>query len=137
MFHLGGKIALITGAATGIGQAIALALSSSGADVVITDRQVDALVETESQVVGFGRRVFKIAVDVREQASIRLAVASVEKSFGPIDILINNAGINRPAPAERVTAEEWDDHFNTNVRGGFFLAQDEAPLPETFQKLAI
>lgn len=123
MFRLDGKIALITGAATGIGQAIALALASSGADVAITDRRVDALGETESQVLGYGRRVFKISIDVREQESIRLGVAAVEKSFGPIDILINNAGINRPAPAERVTVEEWDDHFNTNVRGGFFLAQ--------------
>jgi len=123
MFRLDGKIALITGAAAGIGQAIAFALASSGADVAITDRRVDALGETESQVLGYGRRVFKITIDVREQESIRLGVAAVEKSFGPIDILINNAGINRPAPAERVTVEEWDDHFNTNVRGGFFLAQ--------------
>ena len=123
MFRLDGKIALITGAGTGIGQAIALALASSGADVAITDRRVDTLGDTESQILGFGRRVFKVAIDVREQESIRVGVAAVEESFGPIDILINNAGINRPAPAERVTIGEWDDHFNTNVRGGFFLAQ--------------
>jgi NAD(P)-dependent dehydrogenase (short-subunit alcohol dehydrogenase family) len=123
MFRLDGKIALITGAATGIGQAITLALASNGADVVITDRRVDALDETESRALGYGRRVFKIAIDVREEKSIRLGVAAVEEEFGPIDILINNAGINRPAPAQHVTIEEWDDHFNTNVRGGFFLAQ--------------
>jgi 2-deoxy-D-gluconate 3-dehydrogenase len=123
MFRLDGKIALITGAATGIGQAIALALASSGADIVITDRRLDALAETQSLILKYGHRVFKIAVDVRDQDSIRLGVTTVEESFGPIDILVNNAGINRPAPAQRVTIEEWDDHFNTNVRGGFFLAQ--------------
>jgi NAD(P)-dependent dehydrogenase (short-subunit alcohol dehydrogenase family) len=123
MFRLDGRIALITGGATGIGQAIALALASSGADVVITDRRLDALAETESRAAGYGRRVFKLAVDVRYQEEIRRGVAAVEESFGPIDILVNNAGINRPAPADRVTIEEWDDHFNTNVRGGFLLAQ--------------
>ncbi len=123
MFRLDGRTALITGAATGIGQAIALALASNGADVVITDRRLDALDETESLALGYGGRVFRTAVDVREQDQIRRCVADVENSFGPIDILVNNAGINRPAAAQDVTAEEWDDHFNTNVRGGFFLAQ--------------
>ena len=123
MFRLDDKIALVTGAATGIGQAIALALASSGADIVITDRRLEALVETESQILSYGRRALRIAVDVREQDEVRRCVAIAEESFGPIDILVNNAGINRPAPAHEVTPEEWDDHFNTNVRGGFFLTQ--------------
>jgi 2-deoxy-D-gluconate 3-dehydrogenase len=123
MFRLDDKIALVTGAATGIGQAIALALASSGADIVITDRRLEALVETESQILSYGRRALRIAVDVREQDEVRRCVAIAEESFGPIDILVNNAGINRPAPAHEVTREEWDDHFNTNVRGGFFLTQ--------------
>jgi 2-deoxy-D-gluconate 3-dehydrogenase len=54
---------------------------------------------------------------------ISRSVVEIEQSFGAIDILVNNAGINRPAPTDRATVEEWDDHFNTNVRGGFFLAQ--------------
>jgi NAD(P)-dependent dehydrogenase (short-subunit alcohol dehydrogenase family) len=123
MFRLDGRTALITGAATGIGQAIALALAFNGADIAITDRRLDALAETESRALGYGRRVFKVAIDVREQTEIQHGVATVEKSFGAIDILVNNAGINRPSPAHLVTMEEWDDHFNTNVRGGFFLAQ--------------
>lgn len=123
MFRLDGRIALITGAATGIGQAIALALASNGADIVITDRRLSTLAETESQALEYGRRVFKVAIDVREIENIQRGVATAEESFGPIDILVNNAGINRPAAAQNVTIEEWDDHFNTNVRGGFFLAQ--------------
>jgi NAD(P)-dependent dehydrogenase (short-subunit alcohol dehydrogenase family) len=123
MFRLDGKIALITGAATGIGQAIAVSLASNGADIAITDRSIDTLNETESQIVAQGRRVFKAEVDVRDVGQIHQGVAKIEKSFGPLSILVNNAGINRPASADRATVEEWDDHFNTNVRGGFFLAQ--------------
>jgi NAD(P)-dependent dehydrogenase (short-subunit alcohol dehydrogenase family) len=123
MFRLDGRIALVTGAATGIGQAISCALACNGADIVITDRRSEALAETESRILGYGRRVFKAAMDVRVQEEIRCGVASAEKSFGSIDILVNNAGINRPAPAQEVSVEEWDDHFSTNVRGGFFLAQ--------------
>lgn len=123
MFRLDGKIALITGAATGIGQAIAVSLASNGVDIAITDRSLDTLTETESQIVAQGRRVFKVIIDVRDVKQICHGVAEIEKSFGPINILVNNAGINRPAPADRATVDEWDDHFNTNVRGGFFLAQ--------------
>ncbi len=123
MFRLDGKIALVTGAATGIGQAIAITLASNGADVAITDKSLGALAETESQILTRGRRVFKNTIDVRNVEQIRYGVAETERSFGPISILINNAGINRPAPGECVTVDEWDDHFNTNVRGGFFLAQ--------------
>lgn len=123
MFRLDGRTALITGAATGIGQAIALALASNGADVVITDRNMDALSETESLALAHGVRVFKTTVDVRELDQIQQCVSTVEQSFAPIDILVNNAGINRPAAGQDVTLKEWEDHFNTNVRGGFFLAQ--------------
>jgi NAD(P)-dependent dehydrogenase (short-subunit alcohol dehydrogenase family) len=123
MFRLNGKIALVTGAATGIGQAIALSLASSGADIAITDKSLNTLAETESQILAQGRRVFKAAIDVRDVEQIRYGVAEIERSFGPVSILINNAGINRPAPGDRATVDEWDDHFNTNVRGGFFLAQ--------------
>jgi 2-deoxy-D-gluconate 3-dehydrogenase len=123
MFRLDGKIALVTGAATGIGQAIAVALAASGADIAIADRSAESLANTESLVVAQGRRVFKTMIDVRIIEQIEWGVPEIEKHFGPIDILVNNAGINRPAPADRATVEEWDDHFNTNVRGGFFLAQ--------------
>src|SRR4051812_25509567 len=89
MFRLDGRIALITGAATGIGQAIALALASNGADIAITDRRLEALVETESLASKYGRRVFKSVIDVRMQEQIERGVTEIEKSFGPIDILVN------------------------------------------------
>ena len=127
MFRLDGKTALVTGAATGLGQAIAVALAANGADVAISDRAMERLAETENQLQTYGRKVFRLTLDVRNLAQIREAVASAEAQFGKIDILINNAGINRPAAGLEVSAEEWDDHFNTNVRGGFFAAQASAP----------
>ena len=127
MFRLDGKTALVTGAATGLGQAIAVALAANGADVAISDRVPERLAETESQMQAFGHRVSRITLDVRHLAQIREVVAGVEAQFGKIDILVNNAGINRPAAGLEVTCEEWDDHFHTNVRGGFFCAQAVAP----------
>jgi NAD(P)-dependent dehydrogenase (short-subunit alcohol dehydrogenase family) len=123
MFRLDGRIALVTGAATGIGQAIAVAMAANGADIAVTDKHLETLTETESRVLAHRRRVFKTELDVREMEQISRSVVEIEQSFGAIDILVNNAGINRPAPTDRATVEEWDDHFNTNVRGGFFLAQ--------------
>jgi NAD(P)-dependent dehydrogenase (short-subunit alcohol dehydrogenase family) len=64
-----------------------------------------------------------VAIDVRNLEQIKAGVAMVEANLGPIDILVNNAGINRPAPGLEVTPDNWSDHFDTNVRGGFFMAQ--------------
>jgi 2-deoxy-D-gluconate 3-dehydrogenase len=123
MFQLDGKIAFVTGAATGLGQAIAVALAKSGADVVVTDRVTERLDDTENLIQRIGRRVLRVSLDVCDLEQIKTGVATAEKIFGRIDILVNNAGINRPAPGLEVTPENWDDHFNTNVRGGFFLSQ--------------
>jgi len=123
MFKLDGKFALVTGAATGLGAAISAALAESGADVAVTDRPGVSLDATAAKVAACGRRALARAIDVRDLAQIRDGVAAVEREFARVDILVNNAGINRPAPGLDVTVENWDDHFHTNVRGGFFMAQ--------------
>ena len=127
MFRLDGKRAFVTGAATGLGQAIAVALADSGADVVVSDLETGALDETAARLEPTGRRVVKLAVDVRDPAQIKAGVAEAEDRFGGIDILVNNAGINRPTPGLQVTVDLWNDHFDTNVRGGFLMAQAVAP----------
>ncbi|HEX3720863.1 MAG TPA: SDR family oxidoreductase [Verrucomicrobiae bacterium] len=127
MFDLSRKIAFITGAATGLGQCIAVALARAGADVVISDKGTESLDETEKCLQPTGRRVLRIAVDVRDLDQIKKGIALAEESFGRIDILVNNAGINRPLPGLEVTLDNWEDHFKTNVRGGFFLTQAVAP----------
>ncbi len=127
MFDLTGKTALVTGAATGLGAAIAAALARAGADLVVTDRPGVDLEPTARTVVEAGRRVERVPLDVRDLRQIQSGVAAARRAFGRIDILVNNAGINRPAPALEVSPENWDDHFATNVRGGFFLAQAVVP----------
>ncbi|MBD3307246.1 SDR family oxidoreductase [candidate division KSB3 bacterium] len=123
MFRLEGRTALVTGAATGIGQAIAVALVQAGADVAISDKPEVSLAETEALCQPSGQKLFTLAMDVRDLAQIQDGVATVEAAFDRIDILVNNAGINRPTPGVEVDQENWEDHFQTNVRGGFFCAQ--------------
>lgn len=123
MFSLKGKVALVTGAATGLGQAIAVGLAKNGADIAISDRKIDRLTETENLLRPFGTQTHKVAIDVRDLNQVEAGITSTEDALGRIDILINNAGINRPSPGLEVTPENWEDHFNTNVRGGFFAAQ--------------
>ena len=124
MFELNGKSALVTGAATGLGQAIAVHLAQSGAQVAISCRPGTSLEETKSLCAAAGGpEVLTVEMDVDDPEQIRRGVAVAEAEFGCVDILVNNAGINRPSPAVELTVEDWDDVFRTNVRGGFLLAQ--------------
>jgi len=123
MFRLDNRIALVTGAATGIGQAIAVTLVKAGASIAISDRPNISLDETEKLCQPYGKKILKIEMDVRDLDQIKESVAAVEAVFDHVDILVNNAGINHPTPGLEVDQENWEDHFNTNVRGGFFCAQ--------------
>jgi NAD(P)-dependent dehydrogenase (short-subunit alcohol dehydrogenase family) len=118
MFDLQGKVALVTGAATGLGAAAARALAKQGAQVVAADFG-EAVYEDQWEL--------RLPMDVRDSAQREAGVAAVEAAYGRVDILVNNAGINRPAPGLDITEEARDDHFATNVKGGFFLAQRLAP----------
>jgi NAD(P)-dependent dehydrogenase (short-subunit alcohol dehydrogenase family) len=123
MFRLEERVALVTGAASGIGQTVAAVLARAGAHVAISDRPGVALEETSTMCRTHGRKVLPLAMDVRDLGQIRRGVAAVEDELGRIDILVNNAGINHPTPGLQVELEDWEDHFQTNVRGGFFCAQ--------------
>lgn len=126
MFQLGGKIALVTGASTGLGRAIAVALAQNGADVAISDKRLETLEETELLIQPSGRRIFKVAIDVRDLTQVKAGIEAAEATLGRVDVLVNNAGINRPLAGLAVDLENWEDHFNTNVRGAFFAAQAAA-----------
>ena len=128
MFRLDGKRALVTGAATGLGAGIAVALARQGADVAISDLPGQSLEETAAGVREFGRGVFAFELDVRDVEQSHKSIPQIDAALGRVDILVNNAGINRPAAGLEVTEENWEDHFRTNVKGGFFLAQQVAPL---------
>jgi NAD(P)-dependent dehydrogenase (short-subunit alcohol dehydrogenase family) len=122
-FDLTGKIALVTGASRGLGKHFATALARAGADVAITSRTVDSLADVTRELAAFGRRVFPVALDVRDHASIQSAVAAVHAHFGRIDILLNNAGCNIRKPALDVSWDDWNTILETNLRGPFFVAQ--------------
>jgi len=128
VFDLTGRVAVVTGAATGLGAAIAVGLAEAGADVAISDKPGVSLEDTAAEAVAHGRAVFSFPMDVRDLEQVRAGLQSVCAELGRLDILVNNAGINRPAPGLEVTPEEWDDHFATNVKGGFFAAQEAAKL---------
>jgi NAD(P)-dependent dehydrogenase (short-subunit alcohol dehydrogenase family) len=128
MFELDGKIALVTGAAGGLGAGIAVALARQGADLILTGRPDGSpLEETHARAAACGRRVVDVLMDLRDLTEVRAGAAAALEAFGRVDILINNAGINRPASGVEVEEAKWDDQFDTNVKGGFFLAQALAP----------
>jgi dehydrogenase/reductase SDR family protein 4 len=121
---LKGKVALVSGASRGIGEASALAFASAGADVVVASRKLADLEQVAEQVKAKGVRSMAIAAHVAKIEDSKNLVSTVMKEFGRIDILFNNAGTN-PYAGPLIDAEEWawDTTFNVNLRGPFFLAQ--------------
>jgi 2-deoxy-D-gluconate 3-dehydrogenase len=120
-FDLSGKVAIVTGANTGIGQGIAVALAQAGADIVAVSRGDTA--DTRKAVEAAGPAFLHIAADLGTTKPIADIVAQTTKRFGKIDILINNAGIIRRADALDFTEEDWDAVLDVNLKSAFFLAQ--------------
>jgi 3-oxoacyl-[acyl-carrier protein] reductase len=127
-FSLSGKNAIVTGASRGIGRAIALGLAEAGADAVITFRdQRDEAEKVAREIGERGRRALVLQMDVSSRASVE-AAARDTRAFGPISILVNNAGINKPTDFDKVSDEDWDDILATNLKGPFICAQTFLPL---------
>ena len=121
---LDGKVALVTGAGQGIGQAIAVRLALEGADVIIDDRVADdRTAETLRQVQATGRRGMVIGADLSDTAATKRMIADGAREMGGIDILVNNAGVERNAPFWEVTEKDYDFVMNINLRGTFFATQ--------------
>jgi 3-oxoacyl-[acyl-carrier protein] reductase len=114
-----GKIALVTGASRGIGQAIALAFAKEGADVVVNATSLVNLEETVKQIKALGGKVIAIAADVADEHEVNEMVDKVIQELGGIDILVSNAGIGFPGIVEDMKKEEWDRVFAVNLRGPF------------------
>lgn len=127
MFELKDQVAVVTGAAAGIGRGIAVALATQGAKVAITDREGVDLTASADEVKAAGGEAFCLPMDVSDPDKIKSAIKTVEAHFGKVDILVNNAGINTCETALDITPESWDRHHDINVKGGFFAAQAVAP----------
>ncbi len=126
-FRLDGRVALVTGASRGLGQAMAVGLAEAGADIAGLDRVPDCA-ETCTLVEALGRRYLNIACDLREATVEELGahVAHVVDAFGRLDILVNNAGIIRRCPAIDFSEQDWDDVLHIDLRALFFLSQAAA-----------
>jgi len=123
-FDLTGQVALVTGAARGLGSSIALALAQAGADVVLGLRDRASGVALAERITALGRRALPVQMDITRRAQITAAVAEAIAHFGRIDILVNNAGIGPPAPATEVTEADFDQTLNVNLKGTFFVSQE-------------
>ena len=127
-FSLAGRNAVVTGGSRGIGHAIAVGLAEAGADVVLTYRSNrDEAGKVVAEIEARGRRALALPTEVTDRASVE-AAAKDARAFGPISILINTAGINKPTDFDKVEDADWDLIVDTNLKGPFIAAQVFLPL---------
>jgi 3-oxoacyl-[acyl-carrier protein] reductase len=123
-----GKVALVTGASRGIGRAIAVALASAGADVIVNylsrSREAQTL---ESEIRDLRRRCATIQADVSRADDVERLVRESEEKLGSLDILVNNAGISRPQPIEEISGKDWDEIVGANLKSCFLVTQAVLP----------
>jgi 3-oxoacyl-[acyl-carrier protein] reductase len=112
-------VALVTGAAQGIGKAISLLLAKHGADIVVSDVLLEKATETAKEIETLGRKAMAVRVDVSKLGDVEQVVDAILKQFGKIDILVNNAGITRDKLILRMSEEDWDAVLNVNLKGTF------------------
>jgi len=122
-FDVRGQIALVTGAARGIGRACALALAQAGADVALGLRDVRTGGDLAREIEGLGRRVLPLQMDMTRLLEVRQAIDAAAAHFGRLDILVNNAGLAPENPAEDVREEDFDLTLAVNLKGTFFASQ--------------
>lgn len=123
MFRLDGKVAIVTGASSGLGVAFAQALAEAGADVVLGARRADRLEETAQLVRDAGRKVVTVATDVADPAQCQALVDAAVAELGRVDVLVNNAGVGTAVPATRETPEQFRSVIDVNLNGCYWMAQ--------------
>lgn len=127
-FGLQDQVAIVTGASQGIGKTLALALAEAGAHVALVSRTKAKLDEVAHKIEALGRTALVVPTDLRDVDQIREMVKTVHAHFGQVNILINNAAWTDTVPALEVTEAEWDQTFDTSLKGVFFASQAVAPI---------
>ncbi len=123
LFELGGRVAVVTGAARGLGQAIAVGLARHGADVALADLDADALAETTALVEASGRRALAVATDVTDEAAVEQLFARAERELGPVDALVNSVFTPVLTRPQELTLEQWERALRVNLTGYFLPAR--------------
>ncbi|CAN5484228.1 SDR family oxidoreductase [soil metagenome] len=121
---LSGRVALVTGASSGLGEQFARTLAGAGAAVVLAGRRLERLKTLRAEIESLGGDAHVVTLDVTDHASIKAAVAHAETDMGAIDILVNNSGVSSTQRLTDVTPEDYDFIMDTNSRGAFFVAQE-------------
>ena len=121
---LSGRVALVTGASSGLGTQFAKTLAASGAAVVLAGRRMERLKTLRAEIEGDGGDAHVVSLDVTDHDSIKAAVAHAETEMGSIDILINNSGVGNTQKLTEVSEDDYDFIFDTNTKGAFFVAQE-------------
>ena len=123
LFDLSGKVAIVTGAGRGLGKTIALGLAQHGADIVAVSRTLPEVEKVAAEVGALGRKALALKVDTSSKADVDRMVARTVETWGRIDVLVNNAGIDIIKPAVDYTEAEWDQVLDINLKGYFLCAQ--------------
>jgi NAD(P)-dependent dehydrogenase (short-subunit alcohol dehydrogenase family) len=123
LFSLEGKVAIVTGASSGLGVAFAQGFAEAGADVALGARRVDRMAETARLVEEAGRRSITVATDVASPEACDALVAAAMSEFGRVDVLVNNAGVGTAVPATRETPEQFRQVIDVNLNGCYWMAQ--------------
>jgi NAD(P)-dependent dehydrogenase (short-subunit alcohol dehydrogenase family) len=122
-FRLDGKVAIVTGASSGLGVAFGKALAEAGADLVLTARRADRLETTRELIEKCGRRALTVTADVSRPADAQAVVDAAMAEFGRVDVLVNNAGKGTAVPATRETPEQFREVIDINLNGSYWMAQ--------------
>src|SRR6478609_6799069 len=123
MFRLDGKVAIVTGASSGLGVAFAQGLAEAGADMVLGARRADRLEQTAELVRDAGRRVLTVATDVADPDQCQALVDATVEQLGRVDVLVNNAGVGTAVPATRETPDQFRQVIDINLNGCYWMAQ--------------
>lgn len=127
LFDLSGRVAVVTGASSGLGADAARAYAEYGADVALLARRRDRLEALAAEIEKTGRRALAVACDVSDEASVKGAVEEVIARFGKVDILLNDAGMAVPGTVEEIAAEDWDRAMAVNVKGMYLMCKYIVP----------